>query len=79
MIYLTKLFEAGRIKRAVGIGKDAAQLTGEVAKDVGEKSFKTGSHIYRHKNKYGFTALGVGGTLALQKGVKAVKSAFNSN
>ena len=77
MIGLTRLFEEGKVKRAVAIGKDAAQLTGEVAKDVGEKSFKTGSHIYRHKEKYGYGALGAASAIALQKGINKVKSAFN--
>lgn len=70
------LLEQGKVRRAYEIGKDAAQLTGEVAKDVGDKSIKTGSHIYRHKEKYGYGALGAGTVLALQKGTQAIKKAF---
>ena len=40
-------------------------------------SVKAGSHIYRHKDKYGFAALGAGAALAAQKGVNKIKSAFD--
>ena len=65
-----------KLKRAAEIGKDAASLGVDVAGDVGEKSVKAGSHLYRHRGKYGFAGLGAGATLATQKGIKAAKEAL---
>ena len=71
MIALSHLFEQNpsRASRAYEIGKDAASLGYDVSKD-------TGSHVMRHRSKYGWGAVGAGSTLAAQKGWKKLRDSF---
>ncbi len=71
MISTYHLFEQSQshASRAYDIGKDAASLGYDVSKD-------TGSHIYRHKSKYGWGSVGAGATIGAQKGLAALKKAL---
>ena len=72
----TILSEESKARKAYEIGKSAARLTADVAKDVGDNSVKTGSHLYRHKEKYGYGALGAASAIAIQKGINRAKKAL---
>lgn len=77
MISITLVLEQDRIRRAANLSVDAAKLGVDVAGDVGKGSVKAGSHVYRHKDKYGFAALGAGTALAARHGYDKVKKAFD--